>query len=163
LEGGGVSTLGANLCNHESISPSAPVFAASAATRKEIEDAKQMNIKPVSPQKRVWRPQVTSDYKEPDCIPDELSDLEVLYKDFGKPLWANKKPLPPRDDLIAFDKEKHKEEFDSNINWGECPLDLREEISGIIKEFWDVFAEEGVRKNIRGIKFHVDTGSVTPV
>ena len=33
----------------------------------------------------------------------------------------------------------------------------------LIKQFWDVFAEEGVRNHIRGALFHVDTGEIKPV
>ena len=34
---------------------------------------------------------------------------------------------------------------------------------GIIKEYWDVFCEEGLRNNIRGFIFRVDTGNFQPV
>ena len=42
-------------------------------------------------------------------------------------------------------------------------FESKEQIRAIILEFWDVFAEEGVRNPIRGAYFHVDTGEVTPV
>jgi hypothetical protein len=129
-----------------------------AKKRREIEKSK-----PVKTERRIWRPQVTSQYKEPDCIPDPLSDLEILYKDFGKPLWANTKELPPRDDLIIFNPAKHGPELERNLQWKDCPEDLRPRIRQIILDYWDVFAEEGVRKHIRGFLFHVDTGEVLPV
>ena len=40
---------------------------------------------------------------------------------------------------------------------------MKEELTEIIKDFWDVFIEEGVRNNIRGVQFHVDTGETTPI
>ena len=142
-------------------------FAASAATQEELDEAKKRReiekSKPVETARRVWRPQVTSQYKEPDCIPDPLSDLEILYKDFGKPLWANKSELPPRDDLIKFNPEVHGPELERNLQWKDCPEELRPRIKNIILDYWDVFAKEGVRKPIRGFLFHVDTGEVPPV
>ena len=140
-------------------------LAASAATAQEIAQANKRNdnTKPVQPPRRVWRPQVASQYKEPDCIPDPLADLEVLYRDYGKSLWTNKSSLPSRKDIIKYDKHSHEEEFNSNIQWADCPDKVRPRIENIIKEFWDVFAEEGVRNHIRGAQFHVDTGEVPPI
>ena len=144
-----------------------PTLAASAATQQELEEAKarreKEGSKPVQTDRRIWRPQVTSQYKEPDCIPDPMGELEVLYGDHGKPLWANKQELPPRDDLISFDDQRHQEELQKNLQWKDCPEKYRTEIKSIILDFWDVFAEEGVRNPIRGAYFHVDTGEVAPV
>jgi hypothetical protein len=142
-------------------------FAASAATKEELEAAakrrKLENSKPVKTERRIWRPQVTSQYQEPDCVPDPLGDLEILFKEYGKPLWVNKTPLPPRTDLIKFSKEKHGEELARNLQWKDCPEEFKETIKSNILEFWDVFAEEGVRNTIRGALFHVDTGTATPI
>lgn len=142
-------------------------FAASAATQDELDEAKKRReiekSKPVETERRVWRPQVTSQYKEPDCIPDPLGDLDILYKDFGKPLWANKNKLPPRDDLLRYDPATHGPELEKNLQWKDCPEEFRHRIKDIIIEYWDVFAEEGVRKHIRGFLFHVDTGEAPPV
>jgi len=138
-------------------------LAASSATEEEIKKAKENRSVPVKPSRRIWRPQVTSQYKEPDCIPDPMSDLEILFKDFGKPLWALKSPLPPRDDVINFDPKIHQDEFDRNIQWRDCPENFKPIFEQLIKKHWDVFAEEGVRKNIRGVQFHVDTGEIEPV
>ena len=144
------------------------VHAASAATKEELEQAKKLReaapgTKPVETERKIWRPQVTSQYREPDCIPDPSSDMEILYKDFGKPIWAKKSKLGPRDDIIEFSKEQHQEEFDRNIQWRECLPKYKEKILPLLLEHWDVFAEEGVRKHIRGVSFHVDTGETTPI
>ena len=142
-------------------------FAATAATPEEIEESKRRrekeNSKPIEPTRRMWRPQVTSQYKEPDCIPDPLGDLEILHKDYGKPLWVNKTPLPPRTDIVLYDPLLHEQELIRNIQWKDCPESRKPEIKQIIMEYWDVFIEEGVRNNIRGIQFHVDTGEVPPI
>jgi len=146
----------------------ASVHAATSATKEEIERAQKLKdsdprAKPVVTERKIWRPQVTSQYKEPDCIPDPSSDLEIIFKDYGKPLWVKKSELPPRDDIIMFSAERHQSEFDRNIQWRECPPEFKERIEPLLKEFWDVFAEEGVRKHIRGVSFHVDTGETTPI
>ena len=142
-------------------------LAATAATPEELAAAKQRreqeNSKPIQPDRRVWRPQVTSQYREPDCIPDPLGDLEILHKQCGKPLWANKKALPPRNDILKFDPTKHTAELTRNLQWRDCPEHLRTEVRGIIEDYWDVFAEEGVRNHIRGVQFHVDTGEAAPI
>ena len=146
------------------------IFAASSATKEEEERAAKLSTldpkaKPVHVEKRLWRPQVTSQYKEPDCIPDSTSDLEILYKDYGNTIWTTKTELSPRDknDIIDFQKEKHQLEFDRNIQWRECPDELQPKVTDLLKRYWDVFAEEGVRKHIRGVKFHVDTGDAEPI
>jgi hypothetical protein len=69
----------------------ASVHAATSATQEEIELAKKLKdsdprAKPVVTEQKIWRPQVISQYKEPDCFPDPSSDLEVIFKDYGKPL-----------------------------------------------------------------------------
>ena len=143
-------------------------LAATSATREEIEKGEKMraldrNSKPVETGRKIWRPQATSQYQEPDCIPDPLSDLEILHKDHGKSLWVNKKKLPPRDDIINFVPSKHNEEIKRNLQWRDCPDAHKETIESIIREHWDVFAEEGVRNHVRGAMFHVDTGTIKPV
>ena len=128
------------------------VFAASSATKEEVELGKKLRAsgadqtRPVETSRKIWRPQVTSEYKEPDCIPDPTSDLEILFKDYGKPLWINKTKLPPRDDIIKYIPTKHDSEIKRNLQWADCPSEHRPTIENLVKEYWDVFAEEGVRK-----------------
>lgn len=143
-------------------SPTPLALAASVATKEEIDAAREKGGT-VQADRRLWRPQVTSRYKEPDCVPDPLGDMEVLFKDYGKPLWASKAKLPPRDDIIEFDPTKHEAEFAKNIRWTDCPEQLRPRVEQIVKDFWDTFAEEGVKNFIRGALFHVDTGEVAPI
>ena len=44
-----------------------------------------------------------------------------------------------------------------------CPEMLKEAIVRVVEEYWDVFAEGGLRKPIRGFLFQVDTGNSKPV
>ena len=92
-----------------------------------------------------------------------MSNLEILFKEYGKPLWFRKDTLGPRNDILVFDPKEHGEEFDRNIQWQDCPVEQRPIFEDLIHKYWDVFAEEGVKKHIRGAKFHVDTGNITPV
>ena len=91
------------------------VFAASSATKEEIElgkkQASDTKSQPVETSRRIWRPQVTSEYKEPDCVPDVLSDMEILYKDDGKPSWVQTTKLPPRNDIIKYAPTVHDSEL----------------------------------------------------
>lgn len=70
--------------------------------------------------------------------------------------------LPPRDDVINF-QQKDQLELDKNIRWHECPDQFRQDIVSIIKSHWEVFCEEGLRRNIRGYSCRIDTGDIVPV
>ena len=102
-------------------------FAASSATKEEIAKSKARREsgkeKSIKPSRRIYRPKVTSQYEEPDCFPDATSDLEILFKDYRKPILKKKTALPPREaeDTIRFSKESHAEEFNRNIQWGVHP------------------------------------------
>ncbi len=143
------------------------VLAASSATEAELEAAKSFkdSSKPVEPSKRPFRPKVPSEYIEEELIPDELETMEVMFQDFGKSVLKDVKELPPRDDILLWDKDnpKHQAEFDKNIQWADCPEEHRDTIADIIKENWDAFAEEGIQKPIHGFAFNVDTGAAKPV
>ena len=112
---------------------------------------------------KVYRPHLPSVYIEPDLAPDILDGMELLYKDYGKSLRKQKKPLPPRDDIIVFDPKLHQEELEKNLKWGECPTKQRHKILQLIKKFWDVFTPEGLRRHIRGYQCRIDTGDVAPI
>ena len=81
-----------------------------------------------------------SKYEEPDCIPDPLGDLEILHKDYGKPIWVNKTKLPPREDVIKFNPEVHQEELQTNLQWRDCPQEYQPKILQLLEDYWDVFA-----------------------
>jgi hypothetical protein len=100
---------------------------------------------------------------EPDYIPPEDDeDWTCLHKNLGNAIHKHKKELPPRDDIIHYDKAKHKPQFDRNIQWPDTPMELKPRIAALIKLFWDVLDEVGVSRPIRGFLFHIDTGTVQP-
>ncbi len=57
----------------------------------------------------------------------------------------------------------HQKEFDKNIKWGNCPVEEKDRITSLIKQHWDCFVEEGLKKHIRGFSCRVDTGTIEPV
>ena len=57
----------------------------------------------------------------------------------------------------------HGTDLGKNLIWDQCPDSEKSPIMGIIKEYWDVICEEGLRNNIRGFVFRVDTGNCQPV
>jgi hypothetical protein len=100
---------------------------------------------------------------EPDYIPpEEDEEWSCLHKNLGNVIHQHKKELPPRNDIIAYDKETHQPQFDRNIQWRDTPIELQPRITALIKRFWDVFDEDGVSRPIRGFLFHIDTGTVKP-
>ena len=113
--------------------------------------------------RKIYRPKLVSEYEEPDLGPDLLDGMELIFQDFGKSLRRQVEPLGPRDDIIVFDVDFHQEELNQNIRWERCPEEHRGAIEEVIREFWDVFASEGLRRNIRGFQCRVDTGATKPI
>ncbi len=137
-----------------------------SATHQEKEAAKKRKddgTTPIKYEKPPYRPKVKNIYVEPDYLKDELFDHDVLLKDYGNVLLRNKFELPPRTDIVKFKPDVHQEEFDRNIQWADCPQDLRPQLESIIKENWDAFAEEGMKTPVRGFKFNIDTGDTPPI
>jgi hypothetical protein len=112
---------------------------------------------------KIYRPKLASQYIEPDICPDLLDGMELLYKDYGSSIRKDTAPLPPRDDVLLFDPDINQTELDKNIRWHQCPPNFQPPIVDIIKEYWDVFCEEGLRRNIRGFSCRIDTGDISPV
>ena len=51
------------------------------------------------------------------------------------------------------------EELEQNICLGGFPENLHGRITSVVKVYWDIFAEEGLRKPIHGLSFQVDKGN----
>ena len=72
------------------------VLAASTASEEEKQKAKELQaagLRPVVLEKLPYRPQVQSRYIEPDFIPDTTSNLDVLFRESGNVLYAQKPEL----------------------------------------------------------------------
>ena len=112
---------------------------------------------------KVYRPPIPSTYIEPEGLPDPAEGLECLYSPHGKSLWKSKQPPPPRSDVILFNRSLDQAEMDRNIRWNGCDDRHRLTIKSIIEQYWDVFAEKGLKNPILGFQFVVDTGAAEPV
>ena len=144
------------------------VLAASAATKEEVESAKQRmddGSKPVVTEKRPYRPKPTSQYEEPTYLPDDDDTLEVLYRNGGTAISKTRQEVSERDpcSIIKYDENKHGEELRKSLQWDDCPGEFRPPILELIKQYWDVFATEGLKHHIRGFVCHIDTGNAQPV
>ena len=113
--------------------------------------------------RKLWQPGVQNEYIEPNPAPNILEDMELLHKKYGKSLRKKRVPLPPRNDIILFDPENDQAELEKNIRWKDCPDEHKGRLLQIIKDHWDVFAEAGLRKPIRGFECRIDTGECKPV
>jgi hypothetical protein len=144
------------------------VLAASAATKEEVEKEKEKMMdgsKPVLTEKRPYRPKPLSQYEEPAYLPDDDDTLEVLYRSGGVAVSKTKTEVEERDpaSIIRYDETKHATELQKSIQWEDCPNELRPCMSELIKRYWDVFAQEGLKNHIRGFECHIDTGNAQPV
>jgi hypothetical protein len=104
-------------------------LAASAATKEEIEKARQRTrdgSKPVNIEKRPYRPKPTSRYQEPPYLPDEDDTLEIIYRSGGTAISRTLKEVEERDPrtIIQFDEKKHAATLDKSLQWDDCPLEL---------------------------------------
>jgi hypothetical protein len=142
-------------------------LAASSATEAEQKIAKlgkqPEGSKPVSVPKRLWRPKVKFQYEEPEDLLDTSEHLDWMFENKGHVVAEPKQELLPRTDVIKYDPQAHKTELDKNIQWRDCPTWCRPVVRAIIEEFFDVFAEEGMQRAIRGFEFIIDTGQVKPI
>ena len=104
-----------------------------------------------------------SNYVEPDVGPDLLDGMELIFQQFGKSLRRQVAVLPPRVDVVAFNPLLHRDELERNLKWRDCPDSLRPQVLSVLRDYWDVFCEAGLRNNIRGFSFRVDTGDCKPI
>lgn len=110
---------------------------------------------------KVYRPKPPSTYREPD-LGEGLLDGVWVHRDLRRLLKEETKELPPRDDVISFDIGQDGDELKRNLELSGCPPELHTKIRQLVREYWDVFSEGGLRKPIRGFSFQVDTGDSPP-
>ena len=113
---------------------------------------------PINP----WHPKPEANYHPVDA--EGLADELFIHVKLGKSLVNDGvEELPPRDDLILWD-DSQQPFLDANLTVGNtCDPNLRARIISIIKQYWDAFDPVGVRRPVRGIVFHVDTGDAQPI
>ena len=141
-------------------------MAATSQTEDEVKKAEQGHpdgSKSVEVPKRIWRPKVRSEYIEPEEILDTSDDVDWLFENCGHSITKQKTELEPRDDIIEYDSILHEEELKMNLQWRDCPEWIKPIVLEMIKDNWDVFAKEGMKKSIRGYEFNIDTGDAKPI
>ena len=112
---------------------------------------------------KVYRPVIPSTYVEPEGLPDPSEGLECLYQPLGHSLWKERIPPGKQADIIRF-QQKDEAQLKRNINWTGCKEEYKHHlVTPTIKEYWDVFAKEGLRNPIWGFQFVVDTGAARPI
>mmetsp|Transcript_13167 Transcript_13167/g.31418 ORF Transcript_13167/g.31418 Transcript_13167/m.31418 type:complete len:1848 (-) Transcript_13167:281-5824(-) len=139
-------------------------FAATSATKEEEEIARRGVLpdgtKPVQVAKRIWRAKAKNTYIEPAT---ELNDnMNWLFEDLGRTVAKERNPVTPRDDVIEYKEETYGKEFESQIQWRDCPTTWKPIFEAVIKSYWDVFAKEGMKRPILGYEFSIDTGEAKP-
>ena len=138
-------------------------LAASSASVEEQANSALRNgkfpdgTKPVVVERRIWRAQVKSQYVEPEIDLDPSEGLDYLYENAGKTVLKTRKILPPRDDIIVYSEERHRQCFNKIIQWRDCPQEHRPVIEALIHECWDIFDPSGTLRTIRGYLFNIDT------
>lgn len=121
------------------------MFAASAATQEEVETAKTQydnGSKPVPTERWPYRPMLASHYEEPaHSSEDDNNALEqVWYQNEG--VAISKQGIGHRTPEAIY---KHGEILQKLFQlWEDCQEQLRRAIREIIKQYWDIFAPEGL-------------------
>ena len=113
--------------------------------------------------KRIWRAQVKNTYEEEEATLMDEHGTDWMFEELGKCAIKETAELPKRDDIIQWDETKHKSEFENSIQWRDCPNEWRPILEYVIKDYWDAFAKEGMKRHILGWIFNVNTGTIKPV
>ena len=131
----------------------------------EINSTKQPSS--IQVPKPKWRPKTPCQYK--DIIKDNMEGYEYLEQFVHKCTTIRRhkqqysSPTPDPSFKYIYTDAKDKTALTKNLILADCPPNLRPRVISFVKEFWDVFREEGVSIPIRGYEMVIDTGSHTPV
>ena len=111
----------------------------------------------------MYRPTLTSTYKETG-LPEDLNDgMEWVFRDYGRSLNQEKYILPPRDGVMEFEVRTNTKHSEKNLKQQGCSSYLQDNVKEVVTEYWDVFCEDGFRQPIRGFSFLIYTGSHSPI
>eukprot|EP00957_Ditylum_brightwellii_P129012 9842079-Ditylum_brightwellii.AAC.1 len=61
-----------------------------------------------------------------------------------------------------YNEATDKEEMERGLNLNGCPEELQGKVKQVMKEYWDVFCERGLRNPIRDFSFQIDMGNSKP-
>ena len=100
------------------------MLAANSSTKAELDNT-QRKLKdgsnPVEIERQPYRPKLESTYVEPEDVPDAMDGFEFLHQHLGNVLYHHAGPLPPRNDIVVYNDELHKQELEASIQWMDCP------------------------------------------
>ena len=65
--------------------------------------------------KKVYRPPITSTYKETEIFEELNNSIEWVLRYYGRPLKQTKDPLPHRDDVMWFCLRTNTKELEKNL------------------------------------------------
>ena len=102
-------------------------MAAMLATEAEQNKAAERQTdgsKLITIEKQAWRPKVLNAYLDPDTKLDtRMGNLDRLFKEEGRVIIKNKRNLPPRNNIIEYDKTKHAQMLNDKMQWRDCPME----------------------------------------
>jgi hypothetical protein len=120
--------------------------------------------------KAKWRPKTASIWEEEENDDAEHPDYDSTFqRQTGNSLRKSKSAalalIPPNPAFnYTYSDANDKKELDTNLRLPtHLTQDIINEITSFVKEFWDVFRDDGVKIPVRGYEMVIDTGKHKPV
>jgi hypothetical protein len=120
--------------------------------------------------KAKWRPKTASIWEEEENDDTEHPDFDSSFqKNTGNSLRKSKASAldlsPPNPAFhYIYSPDKDEVELEANLMLDQdLSIDMKNRVKSFVKEFWDVFREEGVKIPIRGYEMVIDTGKHKPI
>jgi len=111
----------------------------------------------------VSRPRIQSEYKPDPTYPD-VDEGHFIFEKLGKTVFRTASWKPgERTDIIYFNEATYGKEFSKLKIQDSVPPQAKDIIHQLVREFWDIFAKDGLKRTMLGFEFSIDTGSHTPV
>ena len=109
---------------------------------------------------------MVSRYTIPDYEGEDIDDI-LDYKQYGRCVYGNKlqwSDNSSRTYIILFNEDIDSEELSKDLKFdGNLDLRTKNEVTKIVKDYWDCFATRGVKRTILGYKFGINTAGAKPV
>lgn len=113
--------------------------------------------------RKVCLPKIKSQFK-PDAELTDVDEDNFIFRQYGNAVFRATPWTPgERTDVIMFDSARFDKEFQKVSIGSTVDTDTAAKIRTIVKNFWDIFVAEGIRRPMLGFEFSIDTGSHTPV